>query len=378
MRTAIIILLVLGPTAAGCNEDSGISPTGSPGIDTSDSSPADAAAGPIAAAAVTVDPLPPPFDGANAQAVLEELAATLSTLSGVPGALADMNERLETLENAVTPRPVTVAASDVGFDDSKTVHTGGTVQEFSEALDTAVAGLDAALSSLEDWSATVDEALASQASARAAAESTVEQLGKQLLKQSWSGGIVIESSPAAPKPIFDHLVFGSNLTVHDGLWILWSHLSAVQQWSDTLMSAPVCPPDMTTLLPNTWICVDKARSGPITWAGAAENCHFAGKRLCRPGEFVHYCDYSFKLDPISDAPNKGIPDPEWVEGVQGTTEPLVAALFGAECDQMVTHPMKLKIQIGTSEHYRCCRDPHPDLTPLPPAAPLPTDEWSQP
>lgn len=370
--TAVLVLFLIG-----CGADSNITPH-SPDAGQSDAQAETAPETPVVKAEhVSVEPLPEPFDGTNVQAVLSQMVAALEdladvgaaldALAGVPAAVAGLDARV--LELEAVPTPAVPTAAEVSFDDSGTNRAGSTVQDFGEALDTAMTELLATSIEADAWMSDADDAIASNAEAAAAVSEDLAALKKTANAHGWSGGITVEVSPIVSEPIFDMGEYGYGHTVHDGLQIIWSHVRAIGQWHEDQTNTPFCPPEMTSLVSDVWICVDKQRAKAAMWASAAQICQYAGKRLCRPSEFIHYCYTPQNLDPLGEGPNVGIPAPEWVEGVVGTTEPRNAALYGAECDQMVTHPMTIN---GTkTEYFRCCKDPRPNLPPLPEPSPIP-------
>lgn len=354
------ILMAAALLLGACDADGAVTAS-------NDAGGADAGPRTVTAAQVTVAPLAASFDGANVQVALEQIVAALAALADVPSAVALLEGRVAALEGATGPTEPT--AAEVPFDDAATSTPGSSVQLFGEALDGVVDGLAAKVTDLDAWRATADEGIGANTQAASTTAEAVAGLQEAVSLQSWSGNIAIEAAPVVVDPIFLWEDFGPGLTVHDGLQIVWRHVEAIREWHAEQLVAPLCLPDMTSLAAGAHLCVDKARTGMTGWASASSNCRFQGKRLCTASEFILYCKLSASLEPIGPGLNDGIPDPEWVEGVLGTTQPLVAALHGADCDQMVTHPMKLTI--GDPEHYRCCKDPRPDAEPLPAPTSLP-------
>ena len=364
-RTTTLAALVLLATA--CDADGAVTqPEG-------DASSTDAAADTgigdthVTSSEVSVDPFAPPFDGADVQSVLAQVVAALGDLAEVPAALAALEARVVALEEASAPPPP--SAAEVPFDDSITALVGPTVQDFGEALDDAVNGLFATVAEIAEWRADVDEGLTSNAAATVAVSESLAGMKQTVAIQAWSGGITVEDEPVVVDPIFAIEDFGYDLSVHDGLQIVWSYVRAIEQWHADQMTGPKCPSDMTNLYQGSRHCVDMARSAKTAFVYASETCRDEGKRLCTVGEFMTYCRFAALLDSVGDGVNKGIPAPEWVEGVLGTTEPSAAALHGADCNQMVTHPLSL--DWGQTEYFRCCKDPHSDLPPLPEPSPIP-------
>lgn len=85
------------------------------------------------------------------------------------------------------------------------------------------------------------------------------------------------------------------------------------QAADAANDAPrVCPADTVAISDSSFVCIEKAERGNMTWTAAKATCEALGRRLCADAEWATGCDQATGLIDMFDDGGGATPEWEWV------------------------------------------------------------------